>query len=105
MNVIVSDAMNAECLRAQLKQHIEQTEYRENLERTRLTMISYLSGVRWKSSRRLSETGVLRRPEERDLAILFYRPPWLHRAFEEMEPVWPVQAGEQAARPPGETHQ
>ncbi len=86
-DVIVSDAMNAECLRAHLKQHIEQTEYRENLERTRLTMISYLSRRTLEVVSATSETGVLPPPEERDLAILFTDLRGFTALSEEMEPV------------------
>jgi len=86
-DVIVSDAMNAESLRAHLKQHIEQTEYRENLERTRLTMISYLSRRTLEVVSATTETGVLPPPEERDLAILFTDLRGFTALSEEMEPV------------------
>jgi adenylate cyclase len=86
-DVIVSDAMNAESLRAHLKEHIEQTEYRENLERTRLTMISYLSRRTLEVVSATSQTGILPPPEERDLAILFTDLRGFTALSEEMEPV------------------
>jgi adenylate cyclase len=86
-NVIVSDAMNVEGLRTHLKEHIEQTEYRENLERTRLTMISYLSRRTLEVVSTTSQTGVLPPPEERDLAILFTDLRGFTALSEEMEPV------------------
>jgi adenylate cyclase len=86
-DVIVSDAMNSSVLRAHLKEHIEQTEYRENLERTRLTMISYLSRRTLEVVSTTSQTGILPPPEERDLAILFTDLRGFTALSEDMEPV------------------
>jgi len=86
-DVIVSDPMSADLLRTHLKEHIERTEYFENLERTRLTMISYLSRRTLEVVSATSETGILPPPEERDLAILFTDLRGFTAMSEEMEPV------------------
>jgi adenylate cyclase len=86
-DVIAADPMNADVLRTRLKEQIQRTEYFEQLERTRLTMISYLSRRTLEVVSATSRTGVLPPPEERDLAILFTDLRGFTAMSEEMEPV------------------
>ena len=86
-DVIVADPMNADLLKTRLKEHIERTEYIEQLERSRLAMISYLSRRTLEVVSATSKTGVIPPPEERDLAILFTDLRGFTAMSEEIEPV------------------
>jgi adenylate cyclase len=86
-DVLDGRSMNSDALRTRLKDHIQRTEYFEQLERTRLTMISYLSRRTLEVVTATSRTGVLPPPEERDLAILFTDLRGFTSMSEEMEPV------------------
>jgi adenylate cyclase len=86
-DVIVSNPMNADLLRAHVKEHIERADHFENLERTRLRMISYLSRRTLEVVSTSSRTGLLPPPEERDLAILFTDLRGFTSMSEEMDPV------------------
>jgi len=86
-DVLAGDSMHAGVLRTRLKDHIQRTEYFEQLERTRLTMISYLSRRTLEVVSATSRTGVLPPPEERDLAILFTDLRGFTAMSEEVEPV------------------
>ena len=86
-DVLGGDSTDFEVLRTRLKEHIQRTEYFEQLERTRLTMISYLSRRTLEVVSATSQTGVLPPPEERDLAILFTDLRGFTAMSEEMDPV------------------
>jgi adenylate cyclase len=86
-DVLDGRSMNSDALRSRLKDHIQRTEHFEQLERTRLTMISYLSRRTLEVVAATSRTGVLPPPEERDLAILFTDLRGFTAMSEEMEPV------------------
>jgi adenylate cyclase len=86
-DVLDGVAMISDALRTRLKDHIQRTEYFEQLERSRLTMISYLSRRTLEVVTATSRTGVLPPPEERDLAILFTDLRGFTSMSEEMEPV------------------
>jgi adenylate cyclase len=86
-DVLDGGSMNSDALRTRLKDHLQRTEYFEQLERTRLTMISYLSRRTLEVVAATSRTGVLPPPEERDLAILFTDLRGFTAMSEEMEPV------------------
>jgi len=86
-DVIVGDPLNADVLRNRLKEHIQRTEHFEQLERTRLTMISYLSRRTLEVVSETSQTGIIPPPEERDLAILFTDLRGFTAMSEEIEPV------------------
>jgi adenylate cyclase len=86
-DVLDGSSMNSGALRMRLKDHIQRTEHFEQLERTRLTMISYLSRRTLEVVAATSRTGVLPPPEERDLAILFTDIRGFTAMSEEMDPV------------------
>ena len=86
-DVLDCGSMNSDALRTRLKDHIQRTEHFEQLERSRLTMISYLSRRTLEVATATSRTGVLPPPEERDLAILFTDLRGFTEMSEEMEPV------------------
>ncbi len=86
-DVLAGHSMNSDALRTRLKDHIQRTEYFEQLERSRLTMISYLSRRTLEVVSATSRTGVLPPPEERDLAILFTDLRGFTAMSEEVEPV------------------
>jgi len=86
-DVVDNGSMNPGSLRTRLKDQIQRTEYFEQLERSRLTMISYLSRRTLEVATATSRTGVLPPPEERDLAILFTDLRGFTAMSEEMEPV------------------
>jgi adenylate cyclase len=86
-DVLDAHSMNSDVFRTRLKDHIQRTDYFEQLERTRLTMISYLSRRTLEVVTATSRTGVLPPPEERDLAILFTDLRGFTAMSEEMEPV------------------
>jgi len=86
-DVIVGDPLNANVLKNRLKEHIQRTEHFEQLERTRLTMISYLSRRTLEVVSETSQTGVIPPPEERDLAILFTDLRGFTAMSEEIQPV------------------
>jgi len=86
-DVFDNRSMNPVTLLTRLKDHIQRTEYFEQLERSRLTMISYLSRRTLEVATATSRTGVLPPPEERDLAILFTDLRGFTAMSEEMEPV------------------
>ena len=86
-DVLDGQSMNSEVLRTRVKDHIQRTDYFEQLERTRLTMISYLSRRTLEVVSATSRTGVLPPPEERELAILFTDLRGFTALSEEIEPV------------------
>jgi adenylate cyclase len=86
-DVLDGRSMNSDVFRTRLKDHIQRTEYFEQLERTRLTMISYLSRRTLEVVTATSRTGVLPPPEERDLAILFTDLRGFTSMSEQMDPV------------------
>jgi len=86
-DVLSCNSMNTDILRTRVKDHIQRTEYFEQLERTRLTMISYLSRRTLEVVSATSRTGVLPPPEERDLAILFTDLRGFTAMSEEVDPV------------------
>ena len=86
-DVLSAYSMNSGVMLTRLKDHIQRTEHFEQLERTRLTMISYLSRRTLEVVSATSRTGVLPPPEERDLSILFTDLRGFTAMSEEMEPV------------------
>lgn len=86
-DVVISDPMNGVVLLRRLRGHIQRTEYLQQLERTRATMSSYLSRRTQQIVAERSETGDLRSPEERNLAILFTDLRGFTAMSEDMEPV------------------
>jgi adenylate cyclase len=86
-DVVDDGSLDLDALRTRLKGHIQRTEYFEQLERSRLTMISYLSRRTLEVATAISRTGVLPPPEERDLAILFTDLRGFTAMSEEMDPV------------------